>query len=93
MSFVNPQHPKTQSAIDLALDLAADFFPRTDQQIAAQTEIYRACKTGQLYDVIEAANQARRYGTPTWRDWESAWVQAVDRQIFQDLRSGHREAA
>lgn len=93
MFHVNPPHRLTQSALDSALDLASDFFPVTDREIAAQTAIYRAVTTGQLCDVLDAMNRARRHGTRTWRDSESAWARAVDVQIFQDLRSHRREAA
>lgn len=86
MSYVNPLHPKTRSALEYAFDLAADLFTVTDAQIEAQAEIYRAVASGELYDVVEALNRARRHATLTWRNWETQYVQAVQRQIFDDLR-------
>jgi hypothetical protein len=93
MSFVNPNHPKTQGAIDYALILAADLLPVTDAQQEAQTRIYRACASGELYDVAEALNSARRHGTAVWRKWESAWIRAVEHQILDPLRKNRPEAA
>ena len=93
MSSVNPPHRLTPSALAAARCLASDLFPVTDAQIDAQTDIYRAIEAGQLYDVLEAMNQARRYGTRTWRNWEADLVAAVERHILKDLHSTRREAA
>jgi len=79
-----------KSALDAASCLAADFYPVTDQQIQAQTEIYRAIAGGELGDVVDAMNAARRHATRTWRNWESAWAHAVERYILNNTR---REAA
>ena len=93
MSYVNPEHPKTRSALAAAFDLAADMFPATDEQINAQAEIYRAVASGELYDVVEALNKARRRVTQTWRNWESDFVRAVQVQICDDLRKQNRREA
>jgi hypothetical protein len=79
-----------QSALDAASCLAADYYPVTDRQIEAQTEIYRAIAGRRIADVVDAMTRARRYATLTWRNWETTWRLAVDRYI---LAGGHRREA
>ena len=70
-----------RSALEAARCLAADYLPISDREIDAQTRIYRAIEGGELGQVVDAMNAARRYGNRQWRKWESAWRMAVERHL------------
>lgn len=91
MSSVNPNHPRTRPALAAALDLAAVMWPVNDKQMAAQSAIYRAAKSGDLYATIEATRQARTCFGITWRNAQADWFKRVRETITEPLR--RREAA
>jgi hypothetical protein len=82
MSYANPPHPKTRSALEQAFELAM-YLVVTEDQREIQSEICRAVSAGELADALDALNRARKFMTPTWRRWHSEFVQAVDLQILR----------
>jgi len=80
-------------ALKAAQELAANYFPVTDEQVALQDEMLRAIRSGDLEETKEALRLARVRTSKDWCLWHDGWLRVVERLLSETPVVDERIAA